>query len=60
MRQDHPCKGCVYFFGRAEGNECCNYIFIVGHRRPCPPGKDCTEKRTYPEEEKNTDEKGRP
>ena len=38
------CKGCVYWGGDYENNYCCNYIFIEGHRRPCPPGKGCTEK----------------
>lgn len=36
------CKGCVYFGGIPNGT--CNYIFIKGKRRPCPPGKECTEK----------------
>lgn len=38
------CKGCVYWGGDYENNFCCNYIFIEKHSRPCPPGKDCTEK----------------
>jgi hypothetical protein len=38
------CKGCKYWYGSYEGYAMCNYIFCVGHRRPCPPGKDCTEK----------------
>lgn len=38
------CKGCVYWGAAYEGNECCNYIFVEGHSRPCPPGKGCTEK----------------
>jgi hypothetical protein len=36
------CVGCVYYQG--EITKCCNYIFIKGKSRPCPPGKDCTEK----------------
>lgn len=36
------CMRCVYFHGKADENCCCNYIFDRGHRRPCPPGKDCT------------------
>ena len=36
------CKGCKYW-GSNYGSGCCNYIFIEGHRRPCPPGKGCTE-----------------
>lgn len=39
------CVGCRYFFGYYEGSRCCNYIFIRGGKRPCPPGKDCTERR---------------
>ena len=38
------CKGCIYWGGAYEGYETCNYIFIKKHRRPCPAGKDCTEK----------------
>lgn len=40
------CKGCVYWGGAYENNFCCNYIFVEGHRRPCTPGKDCTERVT--------------
>lgn len=40
------CKGCIYWGGVYENNACCNYIFAKGHSRPCPPGKDCTEKIT--------------
>lgn len=40
------CKGCVYWHGAYEGYEMCNYIFCKDQRRPCPPGKDCTEKTT--------------
>lgn len=39
------CAGCVYFYGDYEVNRCCNYIFVSGGKRPCPPGKDCTERR---------------
>jgi hypothetical protein len=39
------CEGCVYWGCRHYvGNSCCNYIFVNGHSRGCPPGKDCTEK----------------
>ena len=34
------CKGCAYF----TASRCCDYIGIVGHRRPCPPGPECTVK----------------
>lgn len=39
------CVGCVYFYGDYEVNRCCNYIFVREKKRPCPPGKDCTERR---------------
>lgn len=45
MKRKHPCTGCRYFFGAYEHNRCCNYIFVTGHRRPCPPGKECTVNR---------------
>ena len=38
------CDGCVFFGGDYEGSRSCNYIFIKGKRRPCPPGKGCTVK----------------
>ena len=36
------CQGCDY---QAQGRYC-DYIGIVGHRRPCPPGPGCTVKTT--------------
>lgn len=39
------CAGCFYFSGVTLGGRTCNYIFIVGKRRPCPPGKDCTVRK---------------
>lgn len=44
MLLEHPCTGCRFFFGEFECNRCCNYIFIIGKRRPCPFGKGCTVK----------------
>lgn len=38
------CEGCIYFGGGNESARTCNYIFITGKRRPCNPGKECTEK----------------
>lgn len=35
------CRNCVYY-----STKMCGYIDIVGHRRPCPPGDECTVKRT--------------
>ena len=49
------CDGCVYFFGYYDINKCCNYIFIKGKQRPCPSGKECTERverKGYREKEK--------
>lgn len=40
---DRACKGCVYL-SRCGNLGCCNYIFIEGKRRPCPPSKACTVK----------------
>lgn len=42
----HPCCGCVHWRGESYGSLCCNYIFDMNRRRPCPPGEGCTEKRT--------------
>lgn len=36
------CRGCRY----QAGGRYCDYIGIVGHRRPCPPGPGCTVKDT--------------
>lgn len=36
----HPCQGCHYFYGTYI--RCCNYMFEVGHSRPCEAGWDCT------------------
>lgn len=35
------CVGCAYS-GQASSMVHCAYIFIVGQRRPCPPGDACT------------------
>lgn len=42
---DHPCAGCVHFYGAYEANRCCNYILDTGKKRPCKAGKDCTVRR---------------
>lgn len=42
---DRARKGCIYL-GKAGAYGCCNYIFMVGKPRPCPPSKDCTVKET--------------
>ena len=42
----HPCYGCKYSCMGSGWAIYCEYIFIEGHRRPCPGGKDCTVKDT--------------
>lgn len=44
-KEEHPCAGCVHFYGLYQNNVCCNYIFDMGRRRPCPFGQGCTVKR---------------
>ena len=39
------CAGCVYMTFIAGYLGCCDYIFMEGKRRPCPPGKGCTVKK---------------
>ena len=38
------CHDCKYFYGHSDYVACCNYIFVTGKRRPCPPGDGCTVK----------------
>lgn len=33
-------KDCAYA-GQMSDMWCCDYLSIVGHRRPCPPGGAC-------------------
>ena len=46
LRGDAHCAGCICLGYAGGGITCCDYIFKVGKRRPCPPGKDCTVKAT--------------
>ena len=39
------CKGCAYA-AQLSGAWCCDYLQIVGPRRPCPPGEGCTVRKT--------------
>lgn len=39
----HPCAWCRF---RDKTTKTCDYILMVGHRRPCPPGPECTVKET--------------
>lgn len=43
---DRACKGCIYMGWIGGYLGCCNYIFMAGKPRPCPPGKGCTVKET--------------
>lgn len=46
MSQRHPCSGCRYLWrSKTGGPPYCDYLRIMGHRRPCKPGKDCTVKQ---------------
>lgn len=44
---ENPCEGCLHWYGCFETTRCCNFIFDMDKRRPCPPGKGCTVKRPY-------------
>jgi hypothetical protein len=44
--------GCYHWRGENYGALSCNYIFDVGHRRPCEPGAGCTEKKIVPMEQR--------
>ena len=46
---DRNCDGCFHYYGMFRCNKGCNYIFDRGHRRPCPPGIECTVKITEEE-----------
>jgi hypothetical protein len=51
---DEYCEGCIHsvVFGGIQGwpgmkrVQACEYILHAEERRPCPPGKGCTVKRT--------------
>ena len=56
-RDTDGCEGCIFFRGGFEVNRCCNYIFIMKKRRPCPPGEGCTvkiERKGYREKKKRS------
>lgn len=52
MKRKHPCNGCRFYFGAYT--KFCNYIFLIGHRRPCPPGKGCTAKEPVDKQRSRT------
>lgn len=41
-----PCAGCMYY---GKTTDSCDYILIADQRRPCPPGAECTVRRTSKE-----------
>lgn len=41
------CIGCFYYGGENYINRTCNYIFIEGHSRGCPPGAACTKRKEW-------------
>lgn len=43
MAKDGACRGCFHHYGVFMVNECCNYVFDMGTKRPCPAGEGCTE-----------------
>lgn len=46
MTDTKRCKGCIYSAHLTSYGIICAYIGIVGHKRPCLPGKDCTVRKT--------------
>lgn len=44
-----PCAGCIYY---GKSTNSCDYILIADQRRPCPPGAECTVRRTSKEVKK--------
>ena len=44
--QKSPCEGCMYY---GKSTDTCDYILIADQRRPCPPGAECTVRRTTKE-----------
>ena len=59
--QNNPaCEGCVYYqqLNPNGGNaqRACHYLLIEGRMRPCEPGAECTEKKSFerPEYDRST------
>ena len=51
----HPyCQGCIYATA-VGGDQICQYILIVRHRRPCPPGEGCTVRVLRPRRRRGAD-----
>lgn len=47
---DSYCRNCFAF---QPTQKCCNFIFIVGHSRGCPPGPGCNRRMTKAEFKKS-------
>lgn len=45
------CGSCKYGYMHMNFGPYCDYILLTGHRRPCPPGEECTayEKGQHPD-----------
>lgn len=41
MASKKKCTNCRYH-ANVSGTVCCDYLYKTGHRRPCPPGDECT------------------
>lgn len=39
------CKKCVYYGSEEYGNNLCDYILLVGHRRGCKAGVGCEKRK---------------
>ncbi len=43
VKQDEYCRKCIFYTGTGSVKTC-DYIFMMNKKRPCPPGKGCTER----------------
>ena len=59
MTANKFCDNCVYAAKLADGSQCCNYIIKTNHKRPCPPGEECTvnvARKVYRRRKKNAED----
>lgn len=43
MRKETRCSSCIYHGDIAAGGiTYCDYLYLTGHRRPCPGWEACT------------------
>ena len=40
----HPCDGCHYW-RTLYPCHACHYMYVTGHMRGCPAGKECTRRK---------------